>query len=76
MCIRDSGYRLLYLTLDGKEACDDSSQGCPYQCISYKNEISKWLAECARIYKKNNKSSVPPLLIPSQHLEKIKKFPS
>lgn len=43
------GYRLLYLTLDGKEACDDSSQGCPYQCISYKNEISKWLAECARI---------------------------
>lgn len=43
------GYRLLYLTLDGKEACDDSVQRCPYQCISYKNEISKWLAECARI---------------------------
>lgn len=42
------GYRLLYLTLDGKEACDDSAQGCPYQCISYKNEISKWLEECAR----------------------------
>lgn len=42
-------YRLLYLTLDGKEASDDSTQGCPYQCISYKNEISKWLAECARI---------------------------
>ena len=43
------GYRLLYLTLDGKEASDDSAQRCPYQCISYKNEISKWLAECARI---------------------------
>lgn len=43
------GYRLLYLTLDGKEACDDSAQGCPYQCISYKNEISKWLEECAWI---------------------------
>lgn len=43
------GYRLLYLTFDGKEASDDSAQGCPYQCISYKNEISKWLAECARI---------------------------
>lgn len=43
------GYRLLYLTLDGKEASDDSAQECPYQCISYKNEISKWLAECARI---------------------------
>lgn len=43
------GYRLLYLTLDGKGASDDSAQGCPYQCISYKNEISKWLAECARI---------------------------
>lgn len=43
------GYRLLYLTLDGKEASDDSAQGCPYQCISYKNEISKWLEECARI---------------------------
>lgn len=43
------GYRLLYLTLDGKEARDDSAQGCPYQCISYKNEISKWLEECARI---------------------------
>ena len=43
------GYRLLYLTLYGKEASDDSAQGCPYQCISYKNEISKWLAECARI---------------------------
>ena len=39
----------MYLTLDGKEASDDSAQGCPYQCISYKNEISKWLAECARI---------------------------
>lgn len=44
------GYRLLYLTLDGKEASDDSAQGCPYQCISYKNEISKWLEECARIF--------------------------
>lgn len=43
------GYRLLYLTLDGKEASDDSAQGCPYLCISYKNEISKWLEECARI---------------------------
>lgn len=43
------GYRLLYLTLDGKEASDDSAQGCPYQCICYKNEISKWLEECARI---------------------------
>lgn len=43
------GYRLLYLTLDGKEASDDSAQGCPYQCISYKNEISKWLEACARI---------------------------
>lgn len=43
------GYRLLYLTLDGKEASNDSAQGCPYQCFSYKNEISKWLAECARI---------------------------
>lgn len=43
------GYRLLYLTLDGKEASDDSAQGCPYQCISYKNEIYKWLEECARI---------------------------
>lgn len=39
----------MYLTLDGKEASDDSAQGCPYQCISYKNEISKWLEECARI---------------------------
>ena len=43
------GYRLLYLTLDGKEASDDSAQGCPYQCISYKNEIAKWFEECARI---------------------------
>lgn len=43
------GYRLLYLTLDGKEEREDSAQRCPYQCISYKNEISKWLEECARI---------------------------
>ena len=44
------GYRLLYLTLDGKEASDDSAQGCPYQCISYKNDISKWLRETIRQY--------------------------
>lgn len=43
------GYKLLYLTLDGKEASADSAQGCHYQPISYKHEICKWLEECAKI---------------------------
>ena len=43
------GYKLLYLTLDGKTASEESAQGCPYQPISYKHEISKWLEECAKI---------------------------
>lgn len=44
-------YRLLYLTLDGKEASEKSTRNKlkdqeDYYAISYGNEIIKWLAAC------------------------------
>lgn len=41
---------ILYLTLDGHEASEDSTQNeVEYQCISYKEDILKWLEKCAYI---------------------------
>lgn len=37
---------LLYLTLDGKEAC--THEGCTYYCISYQDTILRWLEECLK----------------------------
>jgi hypothetical protein len=37
---------MYYLTLDGKDASDDSSQGIEYKRVSFKNEILDWLQKC------------------------------
>lgn len=57
---KENGYRLLYLTLDGHDASDDSTgkkkddksdkePGFEYNRLSYKEDILSWLEECAKI---------------------------
>ena len=45
-----NGHTLVYLTLDGKDASEDSKNGLTdktdYRRISYKREILKWLENC------------------------------
>ena len=43
------GYKILYLTLNGKEASDDSGKGVKYISISYETDIKDWLEECIRL---------------------------
>ena len=46
----NGNYVILYLTLWGNRASEDSEQGFEdYRCISYKDDIIKWLDDCARI---------------------------
>lgn len=41
---------LFYLTLDGHEPAETSvKEGVKYKCISYGNEILKWLDQCVRL---------------------------
>lgn len=40
------GYRLVYLTLDGHEAPEQSGEGVDYLCISYRETITAWLEDC------------------------------
>ena len=46
----DKPHTLLYLTLDGHEASNESTvslnAGKDYFCVSYKKEITEWLTEC------------------------------
>lgn len=44
----DGNYRILYLTLDGKEASDQSCEGVEYTTVSYQSDILEWLDESAR----------------------------
>ena len=39
-------YRLLYLTLDGSEASNQSGEGVDYEPISYQTTILSWLEDC------------------------------
>ena len=41
-------YRILYLTLYGEKASDQSGQGIRYACISYQTTILGWLDRCAK----------------------------
>lgn len=41
-------YRLLYLTLDGVEASEQSGKGVDYEPISYKGTILSWLEACIK----------------------------
>ena len=44
-----NGYRILYLTLWGDKASDQSGKGVTYSTISYRTHIIKWLEKCVSI---------------------------
>ena len=46
---RGGKYKILYLTLDGRSASDQSAKGIKYTPISYKETIRDWLSECIEI---------------------------
>ncbi len=46
---QNKNYKIFYLTLDGKEANKNDSEGVKYKTISYKSEILKWMEECEKI---------------------------
>ena len=39
---------VLYLTPDGREACEDSAGDIEYRCISYKSDLVPWLKGCQK----------------------------
>lgn len=39
--------RLLYLTLNGKKS--ETANGIPYMCVSYSEDLLKWISACVRI---------------------------
>ena len=45
---KDGDYKLLYLTLYGVDASEDSGKGVKYTCISYQKDIVNWLEECIK----------------------------
>lgn len=71
-----SNYRVLYLTLDGKDPSENSVNGkditieANFMCISYQNHIKRWLEECIKVVaeKSNVKNSL------NQYLHIIKKL--
>ena len=46
--MRDYERQVLYLTLDGREASEDSAGDVDYRCISYKSDLVPWLRSCQR----------------------------
>ncbi|MDD2577713.1 MAG: PD-(D/E)XK nuclease family protein [Bacteroidales bacterium] len=44
-----NGYQILYLTLDGQEASEQSGEGVDYVNISYETDIINWLESCVSI---------------------------
>ncbi len=40
--------KLLFLTLSGYESSQETSKNIPYECISYKEDIIKWLEACRK----------------------------
>ena len=46
-------YRILYLTLWGKNATEQSGGGVDYKSISYQKEITAWLEQCVEIAEEN-----------------------
>ncbi len=45
----EAQYAILYLTLSGDEASEQSGGGVKYTCLSYVSNISKWLEDCILI---------------------------
>lgn len=52
---KEGEYEIVYLTLDGKDASDDSGEGVIYNKMSYSKDIIKWLDLCI---KKSSKISI------------------
>lgn len=44
-----NGYQILYLTLDGQEASEQSGEGVDYVKISYETDIINWLEKCISV---------------------------
>ena len=45
------GYKILYLTIEGDKASEQSAQGVDYMPISYRKTIIEWLENCNKIDK-------------------------
>lgn len=45
----EGNYAILYLTLWGSEASEQSAEGVKYTCISYKETILTWLEHCVQL---------------------------
>ena len=43
---KEGEFKILYLTLDGSEASEQSAEGVDYSRISYSYEIRNWLSQC------------------------------
>ena len=56
------GFTLLYLTLDGREPSEwstgEKSEKPYWECISYRDNIKKWLQKCAEISGENVKATI------------------
>jgi hypothetical protein len=48
-----NNYRILYLTLWGKNATEQSGGGIDYKSISYQKEIIKWIENCTKNSEQN-----------------------
>ena len=46
--MREYKCHVLYLTLDGREASENSADDIAYRCISYKNDLVGWLKGCQK----------------------------
>ena len=46
--MREYDRHVLYITLDGREASEDSAGGIGYRCISYKSDLVRWLKGCQK----------------------------
>ena len=44
--MQEYNQHVLYLTLDGRKASEDSADGIDYQCISYRDHVLPWLKGC------------------------------
>ncbi|MBN2897095.1 MAG: PD-(D/E)XK nuclease family protein [Campylobacterales bacterium] len=47
--MQNKNHRIFYLTLDGKEAEEQESEGVDYHAISYKSEILEWIENCLQL---------------------------
>lgn len=67
---KKGNYSILYLTLDGSGAGDESAKGVDYFKISYKTTLDKWLEKCLLI--SAFKSSIREVILQyKKHINKL-----